>query len=91
MAHPEKGTRFDPTARLPPVARLIVRGWAMGALLGAACALLLVLTNAGGLHDLMRQSPDAATAIALLIFGFATLVAGLYSGAAVMLLPQKDR
>ncbi len=63
----------------------------MGALLGAALALLLVLTNVGGLHDLVRQSPDAATPIALLVFGFATLVAGLYSGAAVMLIPQKDR
>ena len=91
MAPAERRMRFDPTARLPPIARLIVRGWAMGALLGAALALLLVLTNAGGLLDLMRQSADAFTPVALLVFGFATLVAGLYSGAAVMLLPPKDR
>ncbi len=76
-----------PFAGLPSVARLVVRGWAIGAVLGAAFAGLLILTNATGLHDLIRQSPDAVTAVALLVFGFATLFAGLYSAAAVMLVP----
>jgi hypothetical protein len=82
--------RITSTARLPPVARLVVRGWGVGAVLGAAFAMLLVVTNVGGLHDLMGQTPDAVTAISLLVVGFATLFAGLYSGAAVMLLSSKD-
>jgi hypothetical protein len=90
MLIPEGRNRVCPAARLPSVARLVVRSWAVGAVLGTVFAILLVLTNAGGLTNLIRQSPDAITAIALLVFGFATLIAGLYSGAAVMLISPKD-
>jgi hypothetical protein len=90
MLMPDGRNRVGPAARLPSVARLVVRGWAVGAGLGALFAVLLVLTNAGGLRDLIRQSPDAITPVALLVFGFATLIAGLYSAAAVMLLSSKD-
>jgi hypothetical protein len=79
--------RARPAAGLPSVVKLVVRGWVIGAVLGAAFAGLLILTNAVGLHDLIRQSPDAVTAVALLVFGFATLFAGLYSATAVMLVP----
>ena len=90
MPFPEQGVRSRQPARLPRVAGLVVRGWGIGAVIGALFAILLVLTNSGGLHDLISQSPDAFIAIALLVFGFATLIAGLYSGAAVMLLSAKD-
>lgn len=62
----------------------------MGAAIGAGLALLLILTNAAGLADLIAQSTDGLVAAVLLVFGFATLIAALYSGAAVMLIPQKD-
>jgi hypothetical protein len=90
MLNPEGRGRSSPAVRLPSVVGLVVRGWGVGAALGSALALLLVLSNAGGLYDLIRQSPDAVTATALLVFGFATLIAALYSGAAIMLLPAKD-
>jgi hypothetical protein len=82
--------RVDPAARLPSVAGLVVRSWAVGAALGAAFAVSLVLTNVGGLGDLIRQSPDAITGFALLVFDFATLMAALYSGAAVMRISERD-
>ena len=90
MPIPAASNNAGPTAHLPSIARFVVRSWAIGALLGAVFATSLILTNAGGLHDLLRQSPDAITAIALLNFGFASLVAGLYSGAAIMLISTKD-
>lgn len=90
MRVPHARNRASRHARLPSVARLVVRSWGIGAMLGALFAILLLLTNTGGLGDLVRQSSDAVTAIALLVFGFATLIAGLYSGTAIMLLPAKD-
>lgn len=90
MPVPDARNRANPAARLPSVARLVVRGWAVGAALGAVFAVLLVLTNVGGLRDLIWQSPDAIVAFALLVFGFATLMAGLYSATAVMLVSQSD-
>ncbi len=82
--------RRRPPSGLPSVAGLVVRSWGVGAALGAMVAIALMLTNAGGLRDLIVQSTDAVTPIALFIFGFATLIAGLYSGAAVMLISSKD-
>jgi hypothetical protein len=90
MQVPEERHRSGRPARLPRAAGLVVRGWGIGAVIGALFAILLVLTNSGGLHDLISQSRDGFIAIALLVFGFATLIAGLYSGAAVMLLSPKD-
>ena len=69
---------------------LIIRGWVVGAMLGTVIALLLVATNTAGLLDLARQSSDGVIAVALLAFGFATLIAGLYSATAIMLLPSQD-
>jgi hypothetical protein len=74
----------------PPVVKLVVHGWVAGGVLGAVFAALLIATNVAGLQDLIRQSPDALTAVAMLVFGFATLFAGLYSGAAVMLVSKRD-
>ena len=79
-----------PDRPVPSIARFVVRNWAIGALLGAALAGVLILTNAGGLLDLLRQSSDAAIAIAVFVFGFSTLLAGLYSGAAIMLISHED-
>ena len=74
----------------PSLASFVVVRWGVGAMLGAVFAVLLVVTNAGGLHDLIWQSQDAIVAIALLVFGFTTLIAGLYAGAAIMLLSARD-
>lgn len=67
---------------------LIVRGWLIGGGLGAALSALLVITNTAGLRDLVQQSADGIVAVVLLMFGFVTLFAGLYSGASVMLVPR---
>lgn len=72
------------------IPRLIIRGWVIGAGLGGMFAALLVLTNTAGLLDLARQSSDGTVAIALLVFGFATLVAALYSATAIMLISSAD-
>jgi hypothetical protein len=62
-----------------------------GAILGAACALLLLASDFVGLAQLMSASREPGAAIALLLGGFATTFAGVVAATAVMLIPERDR
>ncbi len=61
-----------------------------GAVLGAACALLLLASDFAGLARLMSAGREPGAAIALLLGGFATTFAGLVAATAVMLIPGRD-
>ena len=62
-----------------------------GAILGAACALLLLASDFVGLAQLMSASREPGAAIALLLGGFAATFAGVVAATAVMLIPERDR
>ena len=61
-----------------------------GAILGAACALLLLASDFAGLARLLSAGREPGAAIALLLGGFATTFAGLVAATAVMLIPERE-
>jgi len=61
-----------------------------GAILGAACALLLLASDFVGLARLLSAGREPGVAIALLLGGFATTFAGLVAATAVMLIPERE-
>ncbi len=75
--------------RLPPIVRFILGNAAVGAVLGGALAAALVYTDTYGLQSLIRNSSDPVTPVVMIIVGFATLIGGLYTGAAIMRLPER--
>lgn len=72
---------------LPKLLHFLAVNSATGAALGTVFAIVLMLTNVGGLADLIGETSNPVVPIVLMIVGFATLIGGLYTGSAVMLLP----
>ncbi len=77
-------------ASLPRAVRFVLFNVGVGSLIGAAFGLLLIATDAGGLRSLIADSSDPVTPVLLVIGGFASLIGGLYVGAAIMRMPAKD-
>lgn len=76
--------KFDPMHRL---VLYVLGNAAIGAFIGLALAGLLMLTNAGGLGRLIQDSAEPVAPVLLVLVGFATLFGGLYTGAAIMMMP----
>jgi hypothetical protein len=80
-----------PSAKgLDPVVRYMIFHWALGALLGALFATVLLIFDPLGLRQLMRDSGMEPLAALLLYFGFMTSFSGLACAAAVMFFPDDD-
>lgn len=77
------------SARNRPIA-YILTNVAVGAGIGVAIAATLMLTNAAGLGSLIHDSSDPLTPVLLVLMGFATLFGGLYTAAAIMMMPRED-
>lgn len=73
-----------------PLLAFLFGNAAIGSALGVAFAVLLIVVDAGGLRTLIGGSSEPWAPLALLIVGFATLIGGLYTAAAIMLLPKGD-
>lgn len=76
--------KFDPMYRL---IIYVLTNAAIGAILGLLLAGVLIFTNAGGLGHLIHETADPVTPVVLVLVGFATLFGGLYTGAAIMMMP----
>ena len=72
------------------IVSLVRRHALAGAGLGAACALLLLLTDFAGLAHLIGAGSEPGAAMALLLGGFATTFAGIVAATAVMLIPERE-
>lgn len=80
----------NPTeAARPSPIRFVLLNAAIGAVLGCLLAAALVYSNPA-LQALIAGSASPAVPIAMLLVGFASLVGGLYAGAAIMLMPYRD-
>lgn len=75
---------------LPPAVAFVLRNAAIGGAIGIAMAVALLLTDAGGLRSLITQAHDPLAPLLLLAVGFATLIGGLYTAAALMMLRGGD-
>ncbi|MEQ1614783.1 MAG: hypothetical protein ABL904_18710 [Hyphomicrobiaceae bacterium] len=79
--------------KIDPIYRLVfyvLTNAAIGALLGLLLAGVLMLTNAGGLGHLIHDTADPVTPVVLVLVGFATLFGGLYTAAAIMMMPPEQ-
>lgn len=76
--------------RVPVLVRYIVRNAAIGAGLGVLLAVILVGTDAAGLRTLIAESTDPITPMLMLAGGFAILFGSLYTGYAIMTLPEEQ-
>ncbi|MEZ5774472.1 MAG: hypothetical protein R3D33_07165 [Hyphomicrobiaceae bacterium] len=72
---------------LPLLVVFLIGHAAIGALIGIIVAGLILLTDLAGIKSLILMSGDPVTPLVLLAAGFAVLFGGVYSAAAVMLLP----
>lgn len=75
--------------RLPRLVSYLLRTAAIGAGIGVGLAVSLVATDTAGLRGLVLGTSDPIAPMLLLIMGCGTLFGGIYTGAAIMLLPRK--
>lgn len=75
----------------PKLLRFLAINAAIGAALGAVFAVVLIVTNTGGIGDLILRTSDPVSPVLLFVVGFATLIGGLYTASAVMLVPWKKK
>lgn len=85
---------LPPTLKWPRIGNAINRpivyilsNAAVGASIGILLAIVLMLTNTAGLGGLIHDTMDPLTPVLLVLVGFATLFGGLYTAAAIMMLP----
>lgn len=78
----------EPTGN--PVARLIIRHWLLGGLLGIACAGALLLVDPMGLRELLVRSDALAPGLLMLFVGFGTTFGGVVAATAVMFEKKDD-
>ena len=71
-------------ASAPRLIRLVLANALTGAVLGLASAAAVVSTNVGGLRELIALTDDPVAPLALLCIGFASVMASVVAGAAVM-------
>ncbi len=76
--------------RLDRIVRLIVLNWALGAVLGAAMAALLLAIDLLGLRTLLWRSDVAAVGTAAFVALFALTFAGVVAATAAMRAGQDD-
>lgn len=77
--------------RLPRIVRLLAVHCAIGVALGITFAMLLLVTNAAGLTDLIVESEQPWLPIAMLSIGCALTFGGASMAAAIMTLHWGDQ
>ena len=70
--------------------RLMVSNWIFGWAVGWACAAAVLVSNVGGIRELMFKSELMVQGLALLFGGFGFTFGGVVCATAVMLLPIED-
>ena len=70
--------------------RLMITNWAFGWGVGAVCAVAVLVSNVGGIRELMMKSDLMVQGLALLFVGFGVLFGGVVCATAVMLLPTGE-
>jgi len=74
---------------LPPLLGFLLGNGIIGFALGIVCAGLIVLTNVGGLNDVLAASDVGLLGLGALFFLFGLTFASVVMGAAVMSLPKR--
>lgn len=75
---------------LPILLRFLAQNAMIGSVLGVVFAGVLVWSSCGKLLELIVECSDPLVPTVMLTIGFATLIGGLYTGSAIMLLPYED-
>jgi hypothetical protein len=70
--------------------RLMISNWAFGWAVGFACAAAVLISNIGGIRELMLKSDLMLQGFALLFGGFGLFFGGVVCATAVMLLPAGE-
>ena len=73
-----------------PILRMIVVHWALGSLLGMACAGALLLFDPIGLRALLVHSDALVPGLVMLFVGFGTTFGGVVAATAVMFQKKDD-
>ena len=73
-----------------PLVRMMIVNWVVGACMGVAFALVLLVADVGGMRSLIMGADMAAPALALLFGGFAITFGAVIAATAIMLLPDDD-
>jgi hypothetical protein len=79
-------TRAKPNRLL----RLMVANWALGWAVGFVCACGVLVSNVGGIRELMMSSELELQGLALLFGGFGFTFGGVVCATAIMLLPTDE-
>jgi hypothetical protein len=75
---------------LPFLVRFVLRHSLLGYLYGAAIAGAFLLSNLGGVRDLIATSAQPIVPAIMLFSAFAITIGSAYVGAAIMLLPDDE-
>ncbi len=73
-----------------PILRMIVLHWALGGLLGMACAGALLIFDPIGLRALLVRSDALVPGLVMLFVGFGTTFGGVVAATAVMFQKKDD-
>lgn len=73
-----------------PLLRLLGVNWLIGAVVAAALAAVVLITDTAHLRSLMFASREPWIPILLLFFGFMVTMCSVAMGAAIMFLPSDD-
>jgi len=73
-----------------PLVRMMIINWVVGACMGVAFALVLLVADVGGMRSLIMGAEMAGPALALLFGGFAITFGAVIAATAIMLLPGED-
>ncbi|MCI4677355.1 hypothetical protein K9U39_00250 [Rhodoblastus acidophilus] len=70
--------------------RLMIANWALGWAVGFACAGAVLVSNVGGIREIMMRSDVMLQGLALLFGGFGFTFGGVVCATAIMLLPTDE-
>jgi hypothetical protein len=70
--------------------RLMISNWLFGWAIGFACAAAVLVSNVGGIRELMFKSDLMLQGLALLFGGFGFTFGGVVCATAIMLLPTEE-
>jgi hypothetical protein len=70
--------------------RLMISNWAFGGAVGLAVAGAVLISNVGGIRELMLRSDGMVSGLVLLFGGFGLFFGGVVCATAVMLLPTTE-
>lgn len=71
--------------------RLMISNWALGWAVGLAVAGSVLISNVGGIRELMLRSDGMFAGLVLLFGGFGLFFGGVVCATAVMLLPTSEQ